>query len=74
MTGEKRAVDVRRQIALLAEIARAVSGDGHERHKRPVDDEQSGGCERLPAPTGPQKDERSEEVADGDALQHARDA
>ena len=71
---QQRAVDVGGEIPRLAEIARAVAGHRHQRHQAPVAEQQHRGGRRLTPPAGGQVDQRGGEIAERDALEHARDA
>ena len=74
---DDRAVDVRRERgARIGEQQRAhaVAGNRDQREREPVADEQHGRDPDLLAHARAQREQRAQEIADADALQHARHA
>src|SRR5205085_290275 len=68
---EQRAVNVRGDAPLLREVAGGEAGRGHEHENGPVCEQKHGDYHGLLAPVGLEEDEGREEVADGDAVEHA---
>ena len=71
---EHQTIDIVGEVAFHVQAARAVSRHGDERHHHPIGGEQAGDPENLAAYAGVQVDRRGDQVADGDALQHAQNA
>src|SRR5256714_3078419 len=74
MIAEQRAVNVGGDAPLLRQVARGEAGRGHEHQNRPVGEKETRNDDKLFAPVRVDEDERGEEVADGDAVEHAGQA
>src|SRR5713101_5731647 len=74
MNSKDVAIDIRGETPFLAQIAWAIAWRRHMHHQQPVNNEQNHRNDRQCPRPGGQENNRREEVADGDALQHAGNA